>query len=76
VQRWKREMKPFDQKLANRIAGELLGELGYELAQVPPFSPVERLKLALVTGKFWLADTARSVLYAAGLLTLNRDLRR
>ena len=76
VQRWKREMKPFDQKLANRIAGELLGELGYELAKVAPFSLAERLKLAFLSSKFWLADTARSVLYAAGLLTLNRDLRR
>lgn len=76
VQRWKREMKPFDQKLANRIAGELLGELGYELAKVAPLSPVEGLKLALLSGRFWLADTARSMLYAAGILTLNRDLRR
>lgn len=76
VQRWRTEMSPFDQKLANRLAGDLLDDLGYEPADVPPLSAGETLRTLLISGKFHLADTARSLLYDAGILSLNRGLRR
>lgn len=76
VQRWRTGMTPFDQKLANRIAGDLLAELGYELAVVDPLSAGELLRLSFLAGKFRLTDTTRTLLYTTGVLSLNRDLRR
>ena len=76
VQRWRTEMVPFEKKLANRLAGELLQELGYELADVDPLSASETARALLLSGKFHLADAARTLLYATGILSLNRDLRR
>lgn len=76
VQRWRTEMAPFDKKLANRLAGDLLKQLGYELADVDPLSTSETARALLLAGRFHLADTARTLLYSTGILSLNRDLRR
>lgn len=76
VQRWRTEMTPFDQKLANHIAGDLLEELGYQRAPVDALTAGEALRLFFLAGKFRLADTSRTLLYATGILSLNRDLRR
>jgi hypothetical protein len=76
VQRWKDQMSPFDQKMSNRLAGRTLTSLGYALAERGSFSASERLGFLLVAGKFWMIDTFRSALYATGILTLNRDMRR
>ncbi len=76
VGRWRREMTPFAKKMADLIAGETLAALGYELANLPPLTPGERARLALLAAKFHLTDTVRSALTAAGILTLNRGKRR
>jgi hypothetical protein len=76
VQRWRTQMSPFDQKMADQLAGQTLSALGYELARLGPFSAVERLKLFLMLTKYLLTNTSRRVLYALGILTLNRDMRR
>lgn len=75
VQRWKTEMTAFDRKVADRLAGQILLELGYELADLGPLSVGERLRLLLLSGKFALTSTTRRALYAMGVLTLNRGLR-
>jgi len=76
VQRWKREMTLFEQKMANRIAGSKLRALGYELPELDPFSPTESLKFFFLACKYRLTDTVRRVLYAYGFLTLGRGKRR
>jgi hypothetical protein len=73
--RWKTRMTPFDQKMANRLAGQTLLALGYELAEVGALSAAESARLLLLTAKYYLTDTARSLLYASGILTLNRGMR-
>jgi hypothetical protein len=75
IGRWKTRMTPFDQKMANRLAGQTLLALGYELAEVGALSATETARLLLLAGKFCLTDTARSLLYAFGALTLNRGMR-
>jgi hypothetical protein len=72
---WKSRMTPFDQKVANRLAGQTLLALDYELAEVSALSTAESAKLLLWTAKYCLTDTARSLLYASGILTLNRGMR-
>lgn len=75
IGRWRTQMTPFDQKVANRLAGQTLLALGYELAEVGAFSATESARLLLLAGKFCLTDTARTLLYASGALTLNRGMR-
>lgn len=76
IGRWRTQMAPFDQRMADRLVGRTLSELGYELAGLGPLLTGERLKLLLLAGKYRLTDTTRSVLYAVGVLTLNRGMRR
>lgn len=74
--RWKGQMSPFEQKLADRLAAPTLRSLGYELAGLGPFSAGERTWGFFLAAKFLLLDSARRLLYALGLLTLNRGMRR
>lgn len=76
VQRWKSEMSPFDQKMADRIAGSTLSALGCTLAGLGPLSVEERLRFLFLACKYRLTDTVRGVLYALQILTLNRGKRR
>lgn len=75
IGRWRIQMTPFDQKMANRLAGRTLLTLGYELAEVGALSASESARLLLLAAKYYLADTARTLLYASGALTLNRGMR-
>lgn len=75
VGRWRTRLSPFDQKLADHLVGPLLASLGYELSGRGSFTAAERLQVLLLAARFWLVDTARTGLYAAGLLTLNRGKR-
>ncbi len=75
IGRWKTRMPPFDQKMADRLAGQTLLALGYELAEVGALSAVESARLLLLAAKYSLTDTTRSLLYASGILTLNRGMR-
>jgi hypothetical protein len=72
VQRWKTEMSLFDKKVADRVAGSTLSALGYELANVGPFSASESLKLLFLSCKYRLWDTIRTTSYTLGILKLKR----
>ena len=76
VQRWKVEMSSFEQKLAHHIAGPLLTELEYEVANLGPFSLKEWLQYLLLAGKFLVTSSIRNILYGMGFFTLNRNKRR
>ena len=76
VGRWKTDLSPFDQKMANRLASPMLEALGYELAETGPWSAGETARWLFLATKFRLVDGTRGLLYALGLLTLNRGMRR
>jgi hypothetical protein len=76
VARWKAEMNPFEQRMADHVAGRSLQALGYELSLQGPLSPPEHLRLGLLAAKFWVTSSTRSLLYRTGALTLNRGMRR
>jgi hypothetical protein len=73
---WKTDMAPFYQKMADHVAGRTMTDLGYELADLGTFSAAEMVRFILLTARYQLANTTRNALYATGVLTLNRDLRR
>ncbi|MEM7202367.1 MAG: sulfotransferase [Planctomycetota bacterium] len=66
VGRWRKEMTPFEQKLADRVVGHDLAALGYELADLGPFSMAERARFLALAAKFTASDAARNALYAVG----------
>lgn len=68
VGRWRREMSAADLRLFQRVAGSLLRELGYELADTGPLPPGERGRLALLALKYHTLQTGRRLLQAAGLV--------
>jgi hypothetical protein len=76
VERWRKEMSEFDLKLANRIAGGLLRELGYGAPIELPFSGREEARFRILSGKYQITSTVRKWLYATGLVSLNRKMRR
>ena len=74
--RWKAEMTVYEKKLSDRIAGNTLRMLGYELANLGDFQGNEYLKYWGALIKFSALDNLRSFLYMTGLLTLNRTMRK
>ncbi len=76
VQRWKSQMSPFDLKMAHRIAGPLLAELKYARYDPGQLTPVEWPRFWFLALKYRFTESLRRVLYAADLLTLNRNMRR
>lgn len=76
IQRWKGNLSPFERKLTNKIAGQLLEELGYEVTQEENFNAYDTAHYTYLTVKFTLTDQSRTILYKAGLLTLNRTMRK
>lgn len=76
VGRWKERMTPFEKKCSDQIAGTTLSNLGYELANLGPLSVKERLQYLALNAKFFAADKLRRMLYAFGILTLNRTMRK
>ena len=75
VNRWQREMTPFEKRLADDVLGDTLLAWGYPLAGSGPFTFAEHLRAAALKAKFLLTDTTRSALYRLGILTLNRNRR-
>jgi len=73
---WKRKMSPFEQKMSDRVAGRTLTGLGYELTGLESFDTKEQLHYLALATKFSAADSLRSLLYATGILTLNRTMRK
>jgi hypothetical protein len=76
IGRWRTEMTDFDRKLTERIAGSTLEACGYEPGPSEPMTWAEQVRFMLLALKFRMFDATRTTLYAAGILTLNRDLRR
>jgi len=76
VGRWRRDMSEFEQKLARHVAGDSLREFGYDCVTSDRFTLLERASLVLLTMKYHMTSALRSLGYRAGLLTLNKELRR
>jgi hypothetical protein len=76
VQRWRGEMSAFQCKLANELAGPVLAEMGYELAESSLWSTRERIRLFCLAVKYQAIDSMRHLLPALGIPTLNRDKRK
>lgn len=75
IERWRREMTPFEKKLADVLIGETLAELGYELAGRGPMTVSEQVRKTYFAIKYVMTSTARSLLYRMGIYTLNRNRR-
>ena len=75
IGRWRTQMSVFDQKMAGQIAGALLGELGYDQSNPGEYTAFEKLRLAFLTAKYRFSESFRHLLYATGILTLNRNMR-
>jgi hypothetical protein len=73
--RWKSEMSPFELKLADHLAGEMLRAVGYERISAGSFSPGERLRISALQVKFLLTRALRHFFTRAGWLSLNRGKR-
>jgi hypothetical protein len=63
-------------KLADRVAGPTLSALGYERPPIAPMTVQEWGRYALLAAKYYLTNTAKSILTEMGILTLNRGKRR
>ena len=67
VGRWRQEMSQADQRLVQRVAGKLLVELDYTLADLGPMSIPELARLAALASKYAALQSGRRVLQALGL---------
>jgi len=68
VGRWRWEMSPIDRRLFQRIGGELLAELGYEVPDLGPMPARERLRYAALGAKYVTLQAGRRVLQALDLM--------
>jgi hypothetical protein len=69
--RWRREMSAADQRLVQRVAGDLLDELSYPLAELGNMSLMEWARFAVLAAKYQVLQAGRRVLQAAGLFHPN-----
>ncbi|NIV31316.1 MAG: hypothetical protein GWN58_18020 [Anaerolineae bacterium] len=67
VGRWRQGLDVADQRLVQYVAGKLLTELGYALADIGPMSVPERVRLAVLAVKYATLQSGRRVLQAFGL---------
>ena len=67
VGRWRQEMSEADQRLVQRVAGKLLAELGYTLADLGPMPIPELARMAVLASKYATLQSGRRVLQAFGL---------
>lgn len=75
VGRWRSDLRPFDQKVADRVAGSLLTTLGYELANAGRMSFSEQAIYRVRWLRYALLNSGRQVSSRLGLLKLNRGKR-
>ena len=68
IGRWRQKMRRGDIRLFQAVAGELLQELGYDLAPVGPMSPPEQARRAALAAKYAVLQTGRRVLQTAGIM--------
>jgi len=71
VGRWRREMSPADLRLFQRVAGDLLAELGYRPEDAGPMPPAEQARYAALAVKYAALQAGRRVLQALGLFPPN-----
>jgi len=71
VGRWRREMFPADQRLFQRVGGDLLSELGYEVPDLGPMSGEEQLRYTALAAKYATLQAGRRVLQAVGVFHPN-----
>jgi hypothetical protein len=67
VGRWQLGMDMADQRLVQRVAGKLLVELGYALADLGPMPMSELTRLAVLAVKYATLQSGRRMLQAIGL---------
>ena len=67
IGRWRVEMSVQDQRLTQRVAGSLLAELNYSVADLGPMSVQEIARMGLLASKYAVLQSGRRVLQAAGL---------
>lgn len=75
IGRWRQALSPYEQKLADALAGDALQTFGYELAGLGEMTAVEKAKTAALAAKYHANNSLRTVLYKTGILTLNRNRR-
>jgi hypothetical protein len=68
VGRWRREMAPADLRVFQHLAGDLLTNLGYELADAGVMPLTERSRLAALRVKYETLQASRRMAQALGLL--------
>ena len=73
--RWKTEMDLFTRKMADRVAGKLLTDLGYEKEELPDFTLAEIIRFRYLQIKYLLLTFIRNLLYKTGIFSLNRNMR-
>ena len=71
VGRWRREMSPTDRRLFQRIGGDLLAELGYEVPDLGPMPAREGLRYAALGSKYAMLQAGRRFLQAVSLFQPN-----
>jgi hypothetical protein len=67
VGRWRTEMSQIDQRLFQTAAGDLLTELGYELASLGRMTWAERMRYGRLQVKYTAIEAGRRALQAAGV---------
>jgi hypothetical protein len=65
--RWRGEMSLADQRLVQRVAGDLLSALGYDTVDLDPMPARERVRLAGLWAKYTSIQAARAALQATGV---------
>jgi hypothetical protein len=68
IGRWREEMPARDLRLFQHVAGPLLAELGYELADAGPMPAGERLRFAALAAKYAVLQGGRRGLQALRLV--------
>lgn len=71
VGRWRQEMSEADQRLFQRIAGDMLSQLGYEVVDLGRMSLREQVRFAAFGTKYWILQAGRRVLQALGVFHPN-----
>ncbi|MFW5942039.1 MAG: sulfotransferase family protein [Chloroflexota bacterium] len=68
IGRWREKMRPTDVRLFQAVAGDLLQELGYELAPMEPMLATEVARMTALATKYAGLQAGRRLLQAAGVM--------
>ena len=67
VERWRKEMSASDLRVFEAVAGPILTDLGYEVVGQQPPTATERIRIAILSGKYSIYRIARSFAERLGL---------